>query len=105
MPIGIGLPVESKYIARRPQDNHFGPTHWKAVVSLRPSSGQLTASRRSWTRPATGADEENPCSPEADWAEGAPVKPQQMGLRKRTMLSSGLVTSPRSCRSAARAPE
>jgi hypothetical protein len=31
MSIGIGLPVESKYIARRPQQNHFGPTHWKAV--------------------------------------------------------------------------
>ena len=42
VPIGIGLPVESEYIAMRLQENHVGPTRWQRSVhgALRP---QLTA--------------------------------------------------------------
>jgi hypothetical protein len=28
VPIGIGLPVESEYMAMRLQENHVGPTRW-----------------------------------------------------------------------------
>ena len=35
VPIGIGLPVESEYIARRLQENHVGPIRWQRSVQPR----------------------------------------------------------------------
>jgi hypothetical protein len=32
VPIGIGLPVESEYIATRLRENHVGPTRWQRSV-------------------------------------------------------------------------
>ena len=32
VPIGMGLPVESEYIAMRLQENHVGPAHWQRSV-------------------------------------------------------------------------
>ena len=32
VPIGIGLPVESEYIATRLQENHVGPARWQRSV-------------------------------------------------------------------------
>jgi hypothetical protein len=94
MPIGIGLPVESKYIARRPQENHFGPTHWKAVVSRRPSSGQLTASRRELDSARHGGDEENHCSPEAGLSRRRPRNTSANGATKANHAFVGVGDEP-----------
>jgi len=38
VPIGIGLPVKSEYIAIRLQENHVGPARWQRSIqaTLRP---------------------------------------------------------------------
>ena len=40
LPIGIGLPVASEYIATRLQENHVGPTRWhRSVQGAQPPRG------------------------------------------------------------------